>query len=314
MPPAKLSDDQFVAMFEALGPAKMSREIGIDIRNIHHRRRRLEAHMGRHIRAPERRLQQVEVGGSARVNLSITDGVIIVGSDAHYWPGIISTAHAGLVHFAEKLKPSAIVMNGDLVDGAKLSRHPPIGWEYRPDFSDELEAVQDRLGEIEAAAPKARRIWPAGNHDLRFETRIATMLPELAKVHGVHLKDHFPKWEPCWGAWINDSVIVKHRFKNGLHAAFNNALWSGKNIITGHLHKGITYPLTDYNGTRYGVDMPWMGENFGPQTVDYTEDNPVNWRSGFAVLTFKDGRMMQPELAFAVDVGVIEFRGEWHKV
>jgi hypothetical protein len=314
MPKAAVSQAEFIALFESLGGAATAKTLKQNVRSVHYRRRAIEARIGRELVPPSVVLAEKGHSGSARHHLKIKDGVVIIGSDAHYWPGIITTAHAGLVKFCEDMKPTAVVMNGDCVDGAKLSSHPPIGWEYRPEFADELEAVGLRLGEIEAAAPDAEKVWPAGNHDLRFESRIARVLPELALVKGVHLKDHFPEWAPCWGCWINHQVVIKHRFKGGLHAAFNNTLWSGLSVVTGHLHKGIVYPFTDYNGTRYGVDMPWMGENFGPQTVDYTEDSSVNWRSGFAVLTFIDSVLCQPELAFAVDTGVIEFRGQRIKV
>jgi hypothetical protein len=314
MPRARFSDAEFALMFESLGPARMARETGMNERALHARRRNVEYRIGRPLVAPSRQLQQRESGGNARAALELRDGIVIVGSDAHYWPGIISTAHAGLVEFCGRMKPDVVVMNGDIVDGARIGRWPSIGWQYTPEFADELECVELRLSEIEAAAPKARRYWPLGNHDARFESLVANKTPELARVKGVHLKDHFPKWHPCWSLWINDQVVLKHRFKSSQHAAFLNAQQSGKSMVTGHLHRGIVYPWSDYTGTRWGVDMPWMGEAHGPQVVDYTEDNPVNWRSGFAVLTFIDGVMCQPELAFTHDVGVIEFRGQRIKV
>jgi hypothetical protein len=309
------SDDTVIQYIEAYGIAGTAKKLGVNERSVYARRRTIEGTRGITITPPIRRLQEKETGGKGRLHHKLKDGIAIVGSDTHYWPGLISTAHAGLVRFCEDMKPAIVILDGDVVDGAAIGRHARIGWEYRPDFADELEAVQDRLGEIEKAAPRAKKYWPLGNHDARMETLIANQLPQLERVNGVHLKDHFNKvWNPCWSLWINDSVVVKHRFKGGLHAAQNNALWAGKSIVTGHLHRGVVYPITDYQGTRYGVDMPWMGENYGPQVADYTEDNPVNWRSGFAVLTFIDGQMCQPELAFAVGTGVIEFRGQRLKV
>lgn len=310
----KLSDERFIDLFTALGPEAMSRRDDTpSLRNIYARRNRLEKIYGP-IESP-RVLQQREQGGKGRLHCEVKNGVVLVGADPHYWPGIISTAHAAMVRFCEELKPKAVVMNGDVVDGAEISRHARIGWEYRPHFADELEAVQARLDEIERASGRAKKYWPLGNHDARMETLIASRVPELERVHGVHLKDHFNKvWNPCWSLWINDNTVIKHRFKGGMHAAFNNTLWSGKSIVTGHLHRGVVHPFTDYSGTRYGVDMPWMGENHGPQVVDYTEDNPVNWRSGIAVLTYIDGVLCQPELAFVVDTGVIEFRGKHIRV
>jgi hypothetical protein len=40
------------------------------------------------------------------------------------------------------------------------------------------------------------------------------------------------------------------------------------------------------------------------------EENPANWRSGFAVLTYKDGRLLWPEVVKVFDKNHVEFRGE----
>jgi hypothetical protein len=311
----QLAPADWAAEFERRGAAGMASFLEVSVRNVFSRRRNIETILGRKLIPPDGGiLQERTVPPKTRIDLEIKDGIVIVGSDAHYWPGMISTAHAGLIEMIRRLKPKVVVMNGDIVDGASLSRHAPIAHEYKPRFIDELETCQERLAEIEEASGRARLIWPAGNHDLRFESRIADVLPELAGVKGSHLKDHFPRWEPCWLVAVNNDCVLKHRFKGGEHAAFNNAMRSGKSIVTGHLHKGIVYPFTDWNGTRYGVDCPTLAEPEGRQFVDYTEAGPKNWRSGFVVLTWIDGVMCQPELAFVHDVGVIEFRGQRFKV
>lgn len=244
------------------------------------------------------------------IPIEVRDGTVLVGSDSHYHPGIISTAHRGFVAFAKELKPKAIIKNGDELDGAKISRYAPIGWENRPDLKSEVEAVRDRLGEIEKASPSSKMLWPCGNHDARFETRLATLAPEYAKIHGVHLKDHFPMWRPCWQVLINNTVVVKHRLKGGVHATRNNTLTAGKTIITGHLHSLKVAPFTDYNGTRWGVDCGTIADPYGPQFYNYVETNPLDWRSGFVVLTFRNGEMLWPEVAFVKAPGAIDFRGE----
>lgn len=315
MPAPKHSDEVVAAQIRTRGIAGAAQYLGVTERAMHARRRNIEGKWGQPIESPFGKLQPKETGGKARLHTKVKDGVVIIGSDPHYWPGIISTAHAGLVRFCEDLKPSVVIMNGDVVDGAKISRHARIGWDYRPEFSDELEAVQLRLGEIEKAAPKAKKFWPLGNHDARMETLIANNLPELERMPGVQLKDHFNKcWNPCWSLWVNENTVIKHRYKGGIHADRNNTVMAGKHMVTGHLHQGKYEPLPDYNGVRFGISLPWMGENYGPQTVDYTEDNPVQWRSGFCVLTFIDGELCEPEFAIAKDVGVVEFRGSRIKV
>ncbi len=130
----------------------------------------------------------------------------------------------------------------------------------------------------------------------------------------MHLTDHFPEWHPCWRVDINDDVCVKHRFKGGIHATHNNTVWSGRTMITGHLHSAKVTPFTDMDGDRWGVDTGCLADIDGPQFTDYTEANPVNWRSSFGVFTFFGGRLMQPELVHKVEEGLVYFRGERIKV
>lgn len=311
---AQSSDSDFIALFEKHGAAETARRLGVGERRVHDRRVRLEKKYSRQIRAPK---QTTRLGSDhpGRICFDVKDGIVLVGGDGHYWPGPASTAHRAFVHFCKTMKPVAVVMNGDAFDGATISRHPPIGWENRPSVEDELEAVQERLGEIEAAAFKARKVWTLGNHDGRFETRLATVAPEYARVHGFHLKDHFPHWEAAWSCWINDDVVIKHRGpKGGVHATHNNTIAAGKTMVTNHLHSLKVTPYDDYNGTRFGVDTGCLADPNGPQFLDYSEDNPKNHRSGFAVLTFRRGILMWPEIVVVFDKDNVQFRGELIRV
>lgn len=315
MPRAKLDDQSFIRMFEEHGANYIARNIGVTERNVYDRRSRLEGKIGRQIQAPNlhnrsNTLTRSSIKHPGRIEITVKNGTVLVGSDCHYWPGEPSAAHRAFVKFCKQFKPEAVILNGDVIDAATVSRHPPIGWEKQPTVQEEIEVAQERLHEVEMAAGKARKLWPLGNHDGRFETRLATVAPEYARVHGVHLRDHFPLWEPCWSVFINDNVVVKHRFKGGIHATHNNTMWSGRTMITGHLHSAKVTPLTDYNGTRYGVDTGCIADPSDRAFLDYTEDNPKNWRAAFCLLTFRDGRLMMPELVLVIDQDRVEFRGE----
>lgn len=243
------------------------------------------------------------------------NGVVLIGSDAHIWPGPITTGMRGFIKFCDILKPRIVVMNGDALDHPQISRHPPIGWTGLPTVADEIAAGQKVLERIESAAPKSTAlVWSLGNHDARFETRLATVASEYGGVQGFSLKDHFPKWSACWSAWVNDDVVIKHRYKGGAHATHNNAVSSGKTMVTGHLHSQKVTPYTDYNGTRYGVDTGCLADPEARAFVDYTEDGPKNWVSGFGVLTFKNGKLLPPELATVWGKNEIVFRGAIYKV
>jgi predicted phosphodiesterase len=316
---AKVSEAEFIELFELNGAHETARLLGLGVRAVYERRARIEHGIGRQLKSPDRHrsTRLADESHPARQTLDLKNGTVLVGSDAHYWPGPASTAHRAFVHMAKKLKPDVIVLNGDVMDGSTVSRHPSIGWEKKPKLVDEIIACQTRLREIVKAAPKAKLFWTLGNHDSRFETRIATVAPEFAKVHGVHLKDHFgDNWKHCWSLWINDNTVIKHRFKSGLHAPHNNTMWAGKHIVTGHLHSLKVMPVTDYNATRFGVDCGTLAAPHGPQFIDYTEDSPVNWRSGFAVLTYESGKLLWPSVAHVLDEksGVVEFEREVFKV
>jgi UDP-2,3-diacylglucosamine pyrophosphatase LpxH len=248
---------------------------------------------------------------SYRSGIEVKNGCVIIGSDFHIWPGLESTAMRAFKQFCKDLSPKAVILNGDVLDFPQISRHPPIGWESTPSPVQEIEAAQDHLDEIVKAMPRgSQKIWTLGNHDARFETRLATVAREYKGLKGIHLSDFFPLWQKGWSVWINQDVVVKHRWKGGIHAAHNNTLGAGKTIVTGHLHSQKVTPFTDYNGTRYGVDSGCVADEDHKAFVDYTEDNPKSWRSGFCVLTFADGRLMYPELVSVWDDKSVQFRGK----
>lgn len=311
----KTTDQEFVKLWnENPSATEMSRILGIDVRNVHKRRRAIQKRMGMVLKSPDPRSPTFNVtipNNGVRVEVEVSNGVIVIGSDAHYWPNIVSTAHRAFVKIIKDLKPQMVIMNGDAFDGAKISRHPVSGFEARPSVKQELEAVTDRLGEIEKVCGNAKLHWTWGNHDLRFNSRIAQLVPEYEGVTGFDLTHHFPRWKFSTSVMVNNHTQIKHRLYNGIHAVYNAALKSGVSMVTGHLHSLKVTPWTDLTGTRYGVDTGSLADVWGDQFA-YTEDSTRNHRSGFAVLTFHEGKLMPPELVEVIDEeeGLVYFRGE----
>jgi hypothetical protein len=314
------SDTDFIALWNKHKSAKnLSEILNITERRVLARRRSLEKRkdINLHSSDPKGIKYQKDyatVPHNVRTNLGLLNGTVIVFSDAHFWPGIRSTAFQGLLWAIQEFKPRAVINNGDAFDGASISRYPRIGWDTKPSLIGELKACEASLEEIETAAKAGNRqcklIWTLGNHDARFENTLANRVPEFANIKGFTLKDHFQAWTPAWSCWATDDVVIKHRWKGGIHAVYNNSVMSGKSYVTGHLHSLKVSPFSDLNGTRYGVDTGTLAEPTGPQFIDYLEDNPVNWRSGFAILTIWKGHLLQPELVQVFDKGNIEFRGQ----
>jgi hypothetical protein len=244
-----------------------------------------------------------------QIDLEIDTGCAIAFSDAHWWPNQQRTvANEALLILIKALKPRVMFANGDLFDGAGVSRHAPLGWAELPSVKEELEACQDRLGEIEDVLPKGcRKIWNVGNHDARFDRALCANAREFEGVVS-RLDDKFDRWDFAWSTMVNNNLMVKHRYHNGIHATYNNALKSGRSIVTGHLHRLAVTPWADYNGRRYGVDTGTLANPHGPQ-FDYAENNPSPHTSGFAVLSFKDGLLLPPELVEVINEKAY-FRGQ----
>jgi len=208
----KTTDEEFIKIWHNNPSAtEVSKILGITLTNVHKRRRSILKRHGIVLMSPDPRSPTFNVtipNNGVRVEVEITNGVIVVGSDSHYWPGIISTAHRAFVKIIKDLKPQMVIMNGDAFDGAKISRHPVSGFEARPSVKQELEAVTDRLGEIEKVCGNAKLHWTWGNHDLRFNTRIAQLVPEYEGVTGFDLTHHFPRWKFSTSIMVNNHVII----------------------------------------------------------------------------------------------------------
>jgi len=317
----KLTDEEFVdAWNKSQGsPTVMANRTGLTQRAIYARRKRL-ADKGTLLHTTPSTPTGARVNngwqdkGRAYVRenqYSIDDGTVLVFSDAHFWPDQPkSVSHLALLTLAKELRPKAVIANGDVFDGARVSRHAPLGWADLPSVKEEMDVCDEYLHEIRLAAnPKAKTdfFWNIGNHDQRFDR---TLVSNASEYEGIipRLEDRFSDWSFAWSLNINDHTMVKHRYHNGIHAGYNNTLKAGRSIVTGHLHRLLVTPWGDYNGPRYGVDTGTLSDAMSPQ-FDYGENNPTPHCSGFAVLTFKNGMLLPPELCEVIQ-GVAYFRGQ----
>lgn len=241
------------------------------------------------------------------IHETIADGYVLAFSDAHLWFEEKSRAHEALLKVAQKIKPLLVVANGDILDGARISRHDPSGLDPTPTLADELHVAKMHMAEIARVCKDAKRYFTLGNHDNRLSRYLAIHAPEMDGVDGSRLDHHILGWTFCMSLTINDDVVVKHAFRGGVHATWNNTLHDGRTIVTGHLHAQMVRPFTDARGTRYGFDLGCLADPSWPQ-FNYTIANTKNWRSGFGVLEFREGRLLPPMLATVLDDGSVNLQ------
>lgn len=312
--PAKSSLHDFIAAcYECTSAVEIAKKVGMTPRAAATRREKIEQHMG--ITLP-RGKSQWSHAQNRRIELTIENGTILMGTDAHLWPDVESTAIAAFQEINKRLKPDYVVIGGDDLDGSGISRHGRIGWEPKPTVKQELEASQEFLHEVHTGNLNAKKIRLRGNHDGRFDSYLSANAPAMEGVPGFALADHFPGWQYGVSVLINGNFKLKHRTaKSGIHATWNSLRDGGINIAHGHLHSQKVVTLDNDAGRIYGVDCGMLAPVNGPQFV-YAEDDSRNHRSGFALFTIRDYKLQPPELVTVLDeeAGAFWFRGTTYTV
>jgi hypothetical protein len=301
MPAPTCTDEEFIELFKEIGsPQRIAEKIGVTVRNVYQRRNRVEKKYGINLMSFDSKTNITNVIHEQKIYTELKDGIVVVFSDAHYWPRPATVAHKALLAVIQNLKPAIVIANGDVFDGSRVSRHDALYKQECPSPKEEVEACQDRMTEIEDASKNSTFIWTVGNHDVRLWRYIKVNAPEVSGMPFTDLFDYFPRWKQTYAVDINGTTLVKHRWHNGIHATYNNVLKGGVNFVTGHLHRLQVTAWGNYNGRTYGVDTGCLAEPDGPQFM-YLEHNPVPWASGFAVLTYRNGVLLPPELCEVVN-------------
>ena len=312
------TDQEFIELWHKLGsPQLMSEQLGVGVRNICDRRARLEKKLGINLDTHNdlrygNRVPTITHSFDRVRSIANLEGYVFVFSDAHFQPDQSTPAFYAMLKLIKKLKPVAIIANGDILDGGTISKYGPEDWSERPTLQQEVEAVQVHMDAIVKACRGLGTILhrTIGNHCIRFDKRLANAAPEFRGIKGTTLSDHIQEWTVSWSVMVNDNTMIKHRMQHsGIHSAYNNTLKGGINTVTGHTHLLEVKPWGDYQGRRYGVSTGMLAD---PKSgaFRYIEDNPVPWCQGFAILSFDtDGRLLPPELVEVIE-GIPYFRGQ----
>ncbi len=215
--------------------------------------------------------------------------------------------------------PSMVVLLGDNLDGCELGRY-----RYSPAFAATTQATIDYLatlaGRLRAAAPGARIVWLAGNHEERLvnyvldNARAAFGLrqgntpkgwPVLSIPHLCRLDDHQVEYLPGYPAsevWITPSFRAIHgdrvRSKGSTaHAYLPDVRTS---VVYGHVHR-----IEAAYSTRHDHGGPVTVGAFSPGCLARTDGvvpshgqgvdldgrplpRPENWQQGCAVIVTHD--------------------------
>lgn len=147
------------------------------------------------------------------------------------------------IQYAKSERVQNIVLNGDVIDGGRISRHPKT--PDMPKFLEELEICKPFLKGLRADFPNARIIFKAGNHEDRLEAYLMQNAQELAGLVdwnkllgldeiGIEFADTTQFMKVA-----NTYIIHGHEVKvgGGVNPARSLLLKSFENAVMGHVHK-----------------------------------------------------------------------------
>lgn len=315
MPSLKVPHSVFISTWHKhASPQRVADALGVPVRRVYEQRVALEK---RGISLPtisaSKSHQNTPYSTPAHFErrrlFEVLDGTVVVFSDPHWVPDHSTIGQEALEQVIRRVKPQLIVCGGDAVDGDTASRFDPTrGHHKRFTLREELECVKEHLESIQKIAGKAQLAWTLGNHDVRLSRFVATRAPALLDMPATRLEDWYPGWPLSWTVEINSGTpgmtVIRHRNQAGmLHLQAQKA---GCHYVHGHLHRINVHTAAGFNGFRYSVDAGSLADP-ASNAFDYAEGNAPHCQ-GFAVLTFKGGLLMPPELVQIID-GVAWFRG-----
>jgi len=310
---AKVTDEQFIEIWNKHhSPSKVAHELGISVSNTHARRSRLVAKGHKLVtfdplqrKTPFSPDDAPAVHFEKRRQLEVKNGHVIIFSDPHFYPDHNTVAQDALIKLIKELKPKAVLCGGDALDGTQIGRHDPTrGWHQPVSLEEQLACVCESMTAIKKAAKGAITYMTLGNHDARLSRYLAVNAPHMEGLPGTRLEDYIPSWPLSWTLEINGNTIVRHRHLGGmLHMQAQKA---GCHYVHGHLHKLGCMAMPQYHDFKFSIDCGSLSDP-SSDAFDYTEDG-VPHVQGFAILTYKDGKLLWPEFCYVMG-GKAFFRG-----
>lgn len=221
-------------------------------------------------------------------------------------------------------EPDYIVLNGDILEGADISRHPKIpGWSCG--LQVEFDFAREMFRQLREYAPDAEIIWTAGNHGLdRIASYCSQVAPALSGLrnlrfdklagveeYGVKLAQAGSIMSPIGtegdmpGILIHD-YLIHHGTLLGQTPSLSElrkALRSGQ---SGHVHRAGLSCMS-----HEGASISWMSTPMGctPRAGRaYMKGRHTGWQMGFGLAFLHPGGRVH-QFPVICDEGVAIFEG-----
>jgi hypothetical protein len=185
------------------------------------------------------------------------DGVttVMIASDLHstyLCPEVWSIFLASV----REIDPEYIVLNGDVLEGSAISRHPKIPGAVIP-LQLEFEFARELFRQLREAAPTSEIIFTGGNHGIdRWASYLSQQAPALASLESMRfdrllgLEEHAVtiamgghfcapegQEDDMPGINLGGQYYIRHGVSLGKTPAHSELASSGMSGSTGHVHR-----------------------------------------------------------------------------
>ena len=226
----------------------------------------------------------------------ISQSKILILSDLHF-PYQDNQAIRAAIKYGKEKKVTCILINGDLLDFANISRHEK-DWRMRS-VSQEFEAVREFLIELRSHFPKAKIVFKEGNHCERWEKYLYLKAPEIFDDSEFTLESRL-QLASLKIDIVKDKLPIKigkltvlhgHELQGGggVNPARATFLKTLKSVIIGHVHRTSIHSEPRMDGEVINV------QSVGCLCGMYPMFSRINkWNQGFAYveLNIKTGEYL----------------------
>ena len=248
---------------------------------------------------PDRSYCSVQCANQNHSRSNFSDKILVFG-DVHF-PHQDPLAWLVTMGIAEDIKPTRVILNGDIMDCNSLSQKFSQPGDGGYTFGQEVDITTRHLQQLRNTIRKSCEItYIEGNHEARFKGLLKTKdLLRLDGVKGLTLPDQLGLKElgidyvGCTGTkWFTTKVQIAHNWYVGHFDRI--AQWPGyaaKNIqdrlsasfIAGHGHSGGWTHRKTANGVLHGIEGGCLSR------LDPPYCDPTNWIQLLHVVTIEAG-------------------------
>lgn len=224
----------------------------------------------------------------------------LIISDLHF-PYQDNQAITCALNYGLEKKVNCILINGDLIDFATISRHEK-DWRHRS-VAEEFEAVRVFFKSLREAFPNVKIVVKNGNHELRWEKWLYVKAPEIFDCSDFQLDVLF-RFGELKIDYVSDkrpitigklTVLHGHELPGmgGVNPARATFLKTLDSVLVGHYHRTSSHVETTMNGNTISVNSTGCLCGLHP---DYMPINKHNLGFAYCELDIKSGEYMLENL------------------